>query len=61
MVADHFRFVAQGGEVVGFVPFLQQGEIGKQFLLLRFADVQFHGGNAYGKLAGGVVHGKGFI
>ena len=34
VVADDLRLVAQGGEVVGFIPFFQHLDIGKQLVLL---------------------------
>jgi len=57
MMADHLRGVAQRGEVVGFVPFLQQGKIGKQLLLLRGGDIEPHLGDAGGERIGKRGHG----
>ena len=34
VVADDLRLVAQGGEVVGFIPFFQHLDIGEQLVLL---------------------------
>ena len=43
VVADHLVFIAQGGEVVGMVPFFKQRHIFQQQQLLCGGQIQMHG------------------